>query len=139
MTRLSITQPRRAILVDGSRLIRDIIKRVIEKSAGFEVVRELSGMQELPAAIIDTNVEWVFTIVTSNHEIPEILKNELFFKHPTLRIVGLWVDGSHVKVEWLGRQHRDLTGLTLNEITHLLREELQELKEEGDETNENGI
>ena len=131
-------ETRRAILVDGSRLMRELVRRIIEKSAGFEVVRELSNVQELPAAITDTNVEWVFTIVTSNHEIPEILKNELFFKHPTLRIVGLWVDGSHVKVEWLGRQHKDLTGLTLNEITHLLREELQELREEGDETNKNG-
>jgi hypothetical protein len=130
---MSVMQSRRAILVDGSRLTRELVKRVIERNAGFEVVKELGDVREIPAAVTETNVEWVFVTLASNQEIPEHLKAELFLRHPTLRIVGLWVDGGHVNVEWLGRQHKDLTGLTFDELTHLLRDELQTLQEVNDD------
>jgi hypothetical protein len=104
--------------------MRELVKRVIEKRMGFEVIRELVDVQELPSAIMDTDAEWVFVILPSNQEIPESLKIELFLKHPTLRIVGLWKDGSHVKMDWLVHEQKNLTGLTLDELTRLLRQEL---------------
>jgi len=105
--------------------MREIIKRVIEQRAGFAVVRELGDVQELPPVVMETGVEWIFSTIAPGQEIPEDLKNELFLHHPTLHIVGLWMDGGHLEVEWLGRQHKELTGFTLDELTDLLRQELQ--------------
>jgi len=118
-------ESQRAILVNGSCLMRELVKRVIEKNTEFEVIRELADVQELPSAIMETNAEWAFVILSPNQEIPENLKVELFLKHPTLRIIGLWIDDNHVKVEWLAREQKDLTGMTLDELTGFLRQELQ--------------
>jgi hypothetical protein len=116
-------QSQRAILVVESRLMRELVRRVIEKKVGFEVIRELADVQELPSAIIDTGAEWVFVILLPNREIPESLKIELL-KHPTLRMIGLWIDGSHVRMDWLVHEQKNLTGETLEELTRLLRQEL---------------
>lgn len=120
-------QPQRAVLVNRSRLMRELVKRMIERTSGFEVIREIGDIRELTSAI-DANVEWAFVILMPGREIPESLKVELFLKHPALRLVGLWVDGSHARLEWLARQHVDLTGLTLDDLNRLLLDELQKTR-----------
>lgn len=121
-------QSQRAILVNGSRLLRELVKRVIENHAGFEITRELADVQELPLAITETDAKWVFVILSLAEEIPEHLKVELFLEHPTLKIVGLWMDDGHVRIEWLTREQKDLTGITLDVLTGLLREELKNIQ-----------
>jgi len=118
-------QPQRAVIVNGVRLVREMIKQVIERSSEIEVIKEIGEMQELASAIIETNATWAFVILLPDHEIPENMKFELFLKYPTLRLVGLWVDGSHVRLEWHGRGPRELTSPTLDELTRLLKEEIQ--------------
>jgi len=118
-------QPQRAILVNGSRLVRDLIKHVIEKELGIEVIREIENLQELDSAIPAVNADWVFVILTSDQKIPESSKVEIFLKHPTMLLIGLWEDGSQVRMEWLAREYRDFTDLTLDGLTSLLLDELR--------------
>ena len=124
-------QTQRAILVNGSHLVRDLVKKVIQKNLGFDVVGEIGDPLELTSAILDTNANWAFVIRMPGQEIPENLKTEWFLENPTLRLVGLWVDGSHVQVERLAHEQKDLTGLTLDEIIRLLRDELDGAKSAG--------
>lgn len=121
-------QSQRAILVVSSRLLRELVKRAIEKNTGLEVIRDLADIHELSSAVMETNAQWAFVILSSNQEIPENLKIDLFSKHPELRIVGLWISDSHVKIEWLAREQKDITGMTLDELTRLLREELHNVQ-----------
>jgi len=121
-------QSQRAILVNGSRLLRELVKRVIEINAGFEITRELADVQELPSAILETKAEWVFVILSLAEEIPEPLKVELFLEYPALKIVGLWMDDGHVRIDWLTRDQKDLTWITVDELTGLLREELNNIQ-----------
>ena len=124
----------RAILVSGSRLMRELIRNVIEKRSGFEVIRELDSMQDLPSAITETNADYLFVMLPLGKEMPETWKSEVFLRKPTLKIVGLWVDGSHVRLEWLAREQKDFTGSTLDELTRFLRDELhsiQDMEEHG--------
>jgi len=117
-------QPQRAILVNGSRLVRDLVKHVIEKELDIEVIREIENLQELDSAIPAVNADWVFVILTSDQKIPESSKIELFLKYPTMLLIGLWEDGSHVRMEWLAHEYRDFTDLTLDGLTSLLLDEL---------------
>lgn len=117
-----LSQP--VILVNGSRLLRELVKRVIEKDTGFEVIAELGNALELPSAIMKTNAEWVFLILLPGQEIPEKLKVSLLLKHQTLRIVGLWVDSGRVRIDWMGHEQKEFTEVTLSEFTRLLRQEL---------------
>ena len=117
-------QPERVILVNGSRLLRDLIKRVIKKYTDCEIERELSELDELPYIINTTKTGWLFVVLPPDESLPENLMTELLLHHPTLRILSFWTDGSHVNMEWLGRQRRDFTGLTLEELAHLLHQEI---------------
>lgn len=121
-------QPRRAILVDGSRLLRDLIKRILETKAGFDVVHELDGLDELSSVLNTTKVGWTFFVLSHNLEISEEQKIELLVKHPSLRMVLIRVDGNHMDMEWLAHGHKDLTEMTLDDITLLLRKEFHAME-----------
>ena len=121
-------QSQRAILVNDSRLLRELVKRAIEKNVGFEITRELVDIQELPSVVTETKAEWVFVILSSAEEIPEHLKVELFLKHPTLKIAGFWMDEGRVRVDWLTRVQKELTGITVDELIGFLREELNNIQ-----------
>ena len=117
-------QPERVILVNGSRLLRDLLKSVIKKFTDFEIERELSEPDELLSIIKETKAGWLFIVLPPDESLPEDLVTKLLLHNPTLRILSFWTDGSHVNMEWLGRQRRDFTELTLEELAQLLHQEL---------------
>lgn len=121
-----LMQPRQAVIVNEARLAGEFVKRVIERTSVFRITQEIEDLKELPSIFIDLKVDWVFVILTSEHEIPEMLKIELFHKCPTLRLIGLWVDSNRIRMERLVREQKDLTSLTLEELIKLLLDELQE-------------
>jgi len=121
-------QLQRAILVNGSRLMRDFIKRVIEKHAGFQVIKELDDPQELASAIEGLDLEWVFFILSTDQIIPEHQKLDMLVAHPKLRMVILRMNENHIEMEWLARGHKNLTEMSLDELTHILRKELDTLQ-----------
>ncbi len=114
----------RAILVDGSRLMREMLKRVIEKNPDFEVVREVSGLEKLPAIMREVNAEWLFVVLSPDIDMPDTITTQLLAAHPSLRIITFWTDGSHIKMQWLGRKERDIAGITLPQLTNLLQQEM---------------
>jgi len=119
-------QPRKAVIVNQARLAGELIKRVIERDSIFQIAREIEDLKGLSSAVVDTRVDWVFVILTSQDEIPESLKAELFLTHPTLRLIALWVDDSRIRMERLVREQKDLTGFTLEELIILLQNEARE-------------
>lgn len=117
-------QPRRAILVDGSRILRDLIRRVLETKAGFEVVDELSNLEELSSSLARAETEWAFLILSPNLEISKRQTVEILVEHPSLRIILIRMDEGRIEMEWLVRGHKDLTEMTLDEITLVIQKEL---------------
>lgn len=121
-------QTRRAILVDGSRLMRDFIRRVLENNAGFEVVRELNSLQELSAShqVIDEN--WIFVVLAPVQKIPNQLMIESLLKNPSVKIVGIWLGEDRIQAEWVTRHEKDLTDLNLGEFVQFLEQELNDTR-----------
>ena len=117
-------QPRRAILVDGSRILRDLIRRVLETKAGFEVVDELSNLEELSSSLARAETEWAFLILSPNLEISKRQTVEILVEHPSLRIILIRMDEGRIEMEWLVRGHKDLTEMTLDEIALVIQKEL---------------
>lgn len=117
-------QTRRAILVDGSRLIRDFIRRVLENNAGFEITQELNDLQSLSTIPQSMEVGWIFVVLPPGHKIPDTLKVELLLKLPSVKIVGVCIGEDQIQAEWVTRHEKDLTGLNLDEFIKFLRQEL---------------
>lgn len=129
----------RAILVDGSRFVRELLKRVIEKNPDIEVIREVNGLDRLPAVLNETNPDWLFVVLSPENDLPGNFSDQLLAAHPTLRIIVFWTDGSHVKMEWLGRKEREIDGNALTHLTNLFQQEMwtDSNKEAGQETKDN--
>ncbi len=115
----------KAILVDGSRLMRDIVRHVIKKITNIVVVKECENLEDLLANLNEFEPEWLFLVMSADYLVSDALLTEILLHHPQLRIVSFWADGSHVKTEWLGRQEHDITGFTLDQLTDLLQNELR--------------
>lgn len=114
----------RAILVDGSRLMRDLLRRVIEKLTNIDIVKEVDSLEKLPSIMGTIEVDWLFIVMLPEQAIPEEPIAGLLMMHPKLRIVSIWIDGSHVRTEWLGHHERDFIGMTLDQLTGLLQKEM---------------
>jgi DNA-binding NarL/FixJ family response regulator len=121
----------RIILVDGSRFLREMLKRVLTKSPDLEVVAEVTNLEELPRVIQKTNAEWVICCLLPGSGIPVILERLIVKEFPDVRILGISMDGSRVKLEWIGLHQRFLDDSSLEELTDLLRSD--ELTDEASE------
>jgi len=107
------------ILANGSRLLRDMLKRIIVKSENLEIVREVTDQKELPSAIEHSNPEWVIVSLAFDNGIPAWVDN-FMAGHPSVRFMAVASDGSKVKMKWLEIHEQELNGLSLSELIHIL-------------------
>ena len=109
----------RIVLANGSRLLRDMLKRIMFKSDQLEVVREVTDQKELPSVIESTNPQWVIVSLSFDNVIPPWV-DSFMVSHPSVRFMGLASDGSKVRMKWLEVHEQELNELSLNELIHIL-------------------
>ena len=109
----------RIILANASRLLRDMLKRIIFKSDHLELVREITDQKELPSVIERTNPEWVIISLSYDDGIPAWVDSYMA-DHPSVRFLGVASDGSKIKMKWLEIHEQELNGLSLNDLLHIL-------------------
>jgi hypothetical protein len=114
---------KRILLANGSRLLRDVVKRVIEKSDGLEVVGEIAEFGRLAVAIETTKPDWVIYFLSPGSTLPAFIET-LMNKNPSMRILEIFVNGGQVKIEWLGLREKQLDNSSLESLTDLLRSNL---------------
>jgi DNA-binding NarL/FixJ family response regulator len=113
-------QSRRIILVNGSRFLHEMLKRVIEKTPDLQVVDEVADLTRLSPAIAHTDAQWVIMSLPLDGEIPEVVRS-LLIAHPSVRILAMATDGSQVRIKWLESHEEALDDLSLDELIAVLR------------------
>jgi DNA-binding NarL/FixJ family response regulator len=109
----------RIVLANGSRLLRDMLKRVLCKSEHLEVVQEVIDQRELPAVIDHTQPEWVILSLSYDNGVPAWVDG-FIASHPSVRFMALAADGSRIKMKWLEVHEQELSGLSLNDLIRIL-------------------
>ena len=109
----------RIVLANGSRLMREMLKRILFKSDRLEVVREVIDQKELPAVIEQSQPEWVILSLSFDNGVPAWVDG-FMADHPSVRFMALAADGSRVKVKWLEVHEQELNGLSLNDLIKIL-------------------
>jgi DNA-binding NarL/FixJ family response regulator len=110
---------RRIVLANGSRLMRDMLMRILHKSSTLEVIQEVNDPKELPAIIENTHPEWVILSLSFDNGVPTWV-DTFMASHPSVRFMALAADGSKIKMKWLEVHEQELNGLSLNELIHIL-------------------
>lgn len=109
----------RIVLASGSRLLRDMLKRILFKSDHLEVVREVADQRELPSVIEHTQPEWVILSLSYDNGVPAWV-DSFIASHPSVRFMALAADGSKVKMKWLEVHEQELNGLSLSDLIQIL-------------------
>ena len=115
---------KRVILADGSRLLREMLHRVIDKANHLEVVQELPSSQELCSAINRFDPEWVILSRPFNQHAHAWI-DSCMADHPSLRFIFLSADQNHIKMKWQLSYEEDVPDLSLKEFIHILERDLQ--------------
>ena len=109
----------RIILANGSRLLREMLNRILLKTENLEVVKEITDHDTLPTAIEEPNAEWVIMSLPVDNKLPEWTDNYII-DHPNVRFMAVAADGSWVKTKWLESHEEDLDNLSLKDLIHIL-------------------
>jgi hypothetical protein len=112
-------QPHKIIMVDGSRFLREMLKRVIAKTPGLQLVDEISDLAMLSSAIERTGAQWMVVSYPPNGKVPEAIETSLA-AHPSVRVLALATDGSQVKMKWVESREKILDDLSLDELIAIL-------------------
>jgi len=116
---------KRVILANGSRLLREMLQRVIDKSDRLEVVLELSRYEELPYAIERFDPEWAILSVPKNKN-GQAWINTCIAEHPSVRFVFLSPESNTFKLKWQTEYEEDLTNLSFKGFIGILEKDLQQ-------------
>lgn len=115
---------KRVILADGSRLLREMLHRVIDKADHLEVVQELPSQEGLSSAIERLGPEWVVFFVPYNENTHNWIRTAMS-DYPSMRFIFLSSESNTLKMKWQISYEEDLTNLSLRDFIQILEKDLQ--------------
>lgn len=110
------------ILASNSRLVRDMLRIVIGKTTGLEVVMEIEDLGEFPESIKQTNADWAIVLITPDEEVPDIVE-QVIRENQSMRFLLMGVDGSHARMKWSEPHEVPLDEKNLSELLDILSQE----------------
>ena len=116
---------KRVILANGSRLLREMLHRVIDRADNLEVVQEIPNYDELPSAIERFDPEWVIISLPYHHAHSWI--NTCVANYPSVRFIFLSPASGSIKMKWQTSYEEDMTNLSLKDFIHILEKDLQHI------------
>lgn len=116
-----MSTPQKIVFVDGSRLLRGIFKRAIQRDTRLQVISEIDDMHDFPDAIKQVDADWIFLALPSGRSVPAIVDQTLR-ERPDLNMLVMDSDGSHLRMRWIETHETPLDEKNLTEILMVLRE-----------------
>ena len=114
---------KRVILASGSRLLREMLHRAIDKEDQLEVVREIRRWEYLPTAIEQFHPVWVI-IPESYGEPSQIHVDSCMEENPCVKFIFLSPTRNSVRMKWRASFEKEYPALSLAEFIHLLKKDL---------------
>lgn len=112
----------RIILANSSRLLREMLNRILRKKGNLRVIREISGQEDLPDAIQQDDAEWLILSLPEDENMPEWV-DVYMLEHPALRVLTVSPDGGRIKLKWLESHEEDLVDPSLEDLILVLERE----------------
>jgi DNA-binding NarL/FixJ family response regulator len=109
----------RIILANDSRLVREMLNRILHKTDNLEVVKEITDHADLPIAIKNPEAEWVIISMPVDKKMPDWVDTYII-DHPRMRFMAVANDGSWVKTKWLEHHEEEMDNLSLRDLIHIL-------------------
>jgi len=109
----------RIILVNGPRLLHEIIKTAISQEPGLEIVADIDNPLYFNQAVNKVEADWTYLLLQPTGEIPSLILE--FVQHEgNMRLMVMSADGSLVRVQGPEVPLHDLRALDSHDIFDLL-------------------
>ena len=115
---------KRVILANGSRLLREMLHRAIDKADQLEVVQEITDWDELSFALETFHPAWVIVAQPYRNQ-PDHWVDSYMEKFPLVRFIFLSPNENNVKMKWQTFYEEEYSNLSLKDFIHLLEKDLQ--------------
>jgi hypothetical protein len=114
-------EQRRIILAHVPRFLREMLERAFAKDPGLHIVAEVADLSEVADALTLTGAQWVIVSLPPGSQLSS--RAELLLAaHPSVRLVNVAADGSHVTMQWVESHEKTLDEFSMNELITLLRD-----------------
>jgi hypothetical protein len=111
---------KRVILANGPRLLREMLRRVLNKTSHIKVVWDVMDDKDLSRVIEELDPEWVIVSTPfhahSHHWIEE---------YPRVRFLFLSPHENQIKMKWETSYEENYSDLSLQDFIHILEKDLQ--------------
>lgn len=115
----------RIILVNNSRLMGEMLKKVVDKTLGLEIVSDIDELAEFPEAVRRSEAEWAIVLLPPDEGIPDIVE-QVIKEQLSMRFLLMGMDGSHARMKWNEPHEVLLDEKNLHELLAILRTDRQE-------------
>jgi hypothetical protein len=108
----------RVILVNASRLLGDMLRRIIYRSDHLEMVQEVTADTVFPVSIERSEAEWVILSLSSEKSFPGWVDRHIT-RHPSMRFLAIFPGSNKVRLKGLDYEE-DLEDLSLKDLLTIL-------------------
>ena len=115
-------EPRRIILAHVPRFLREMLERAFAKDPGLHIVAEVAELSDVSDAIARTSAQWVILSLPPAGQL-SAAADRLLTAHPSIRLVNVVADGSHVTMQWVEPHEQMLDEFSMSQLIALLRDE----------------
>jgi hypothetical protein len=116
-----MSKPQKIVMVDGSRLLRGIFKRAVQRDTRLQVVSEIDDINDFPDAIMPVDADWIFLALPTGQSVPAAVDQTLR-ERPDLNMLVIDADGSHLRMRWIETHETPLVEENISELLMVLRE-----------------
>jgi DNA-binding NarL/FixJ family response regulator len=121
---MSMMSTKRVILADGPRLLREMLRHVIDKADHLEVVQEVADQEQVASAIEEFQPEWVIVTSAFNGNTESRLDSWLS-GHPAVRFMFLAAGNRNVTMKGHLLRNEEYADPSLKDFIELLEKDLQ--------------
>jgi len=111
----------RIILATDSRLLREMLNRILIKAEHLEIVQQVADHENLPAALEEQDAEWIILTMPADDKVPD-WADTYMMEHPFARIMSVSPDGGRVRMKWLDKREQDIVEPSLQQLINILED-----------------
>jgi hypothetical protein len=110
----------RIILVSGSHLLEEMLKKIIQKTENLQVVQEIEGENSAPSPDQVMEADWLIEALPLSQKLADWVK-QYKQTHPQTSSLRMAVDSNQVKVKRRGKNVSIPSNFTLPILLKLLQ------------------
>jgi chemotaxis response regulator CheB len=110
----------RIVLATDSRLLRGMLRRVIEKKPGLELVGVTDQLSMAVEIAADQDADWVIMSLSPDEKIPPVA-DDLLLDKPAIAVMAISDNGQAFRVKWFEIHETAYRDWSLDEMLDMLQ------------------